>query len=87
MGGNGRRFSHNPPAPALLDLADRLGLLTLDENRVFAVGLDGNMADLVQRDRNHPSVIFWSFCNVRLPSAALRTMLFSFAFTHHTHHP
>lgn len=65
MGGNGRRFSHNPPAPALLDMTDRLGVLTLDENRVFAVGLDSNMTDLVQRDRNHPSVIFWSFCNVR----------------------
>ena len=63
MGGNGRRFSHNPPAPALLDLADRLGLLTLDENRVFAEGLAGNMRDLVERDRNHPSVVFWSFCN------------------------
>jgi len=63
MGGNGRRFSHNPPAPALLDLADRLGLLTLDENRVFALGLAENMMDLVTRDRNHPSVIFWSFCN------------------------
>jgi beta-galactosidase/beta-glucuronidase len=63
MGGNGRRFSHNPPAPALLDLADRLGLLTLDENRVFALGLSPNMVDLVQRDRNHASVIFWSFCN------------------------
>ena len=63
MGGNGRRFSHNPPAPALLDMTDRLGVLTLDENRVFDIGLDANMADLVQRDRNHPSVIFWSFCN------------------------
>ena len=63
MGGNGRRFSHNPPAPALLDLADRLGLLTLDENRVFAQGLAGNMKDLVERDRNHPSVVFWSLCN------------------------
>jgi hypothetical protein len=63
MGGNGRRFSHNPPAPSLLDLADRLGLLTLDENRVFAQGLAGNMRDLVERDRNHPSVVFWSFCN------------------------
>lgn len=63
MGGNGRRFSHNPPAPALLDLADRLGILTLDENRVFANGLAHNMADLVQRDRNHPSVVFFSFCN------------------------
>ena len=63
MGGNGRRFSHNPPAPDLLDITDRLGVLTLDENRVFSVGLDGNMADLVARDRNHPSVMFWSFCN------------------------
>ncbi len=63
MGGNGRRFSHNPPAPTLLDLADRLGVLALDENRVFELGLSGNMADLVRRDRNHPSVIFYSFCN------------------------
>ena len=62
MGGNARRFSHNPPAPDLLDITDRLGVMTLDENRVFSVGLDGNMADLVARDRNHPSVIFWSFC-------------------------
>jgi hypothetical protein len=67
MGGNGRRFSHNPPAPALLALADRLGLLTLDENRVFALGLSPNMVDLVQRDRNHPSVIFWSFWCARTP--------------------
>ncbi len=59
MGGNGRRFSHNPPAPALLDLADRLGLLTLDENRVFSLGMAGNMQDLVERDRNHASVVFW----------------------------
>ena len=63
MGGNGRRFSHNPPAPDLLDITDRLGVLTLDENRVFSIGLDSNMADLVSRDRNHPSVMFWSFCN------------------------
>ncbi len=63
MGGNGRRFSHNPPTPALLDLADRLGVMTLDENRVFEPGLSSNMVDLVTRDRNHPSVIFWSFCN------------------------
>ena len=63
MGGNGRRFSHNPPAPDLLDITDRLGVLTLDENRVFSIGLDQNMADLVARDRNHPSVMFWSFCN------------------------
>jgi hypothetical protein len=36
VGGNAWRTSHNPPEPALLDVADRLGVLVLDENRVFA---------------------------------------------------
>ncbi|MBN2802967.1 MAG: hypothetical protein JXR91_07720 [Deltaproteobacteria bacterium] len=31
MGGNAIRTSHNPPAPELLDIADRLGLLVMDE--------------------------------------------------------
>ena len=34
VGGNAWRTSHNPPEPALLDVADRLGVLVLDENRV-----------------------------------------------------
>lgn len=63
MGGNSRRMSHNPPAPSLLDLTDALGVMVLDENRVFAIGLSPNMVDLVQRDRNHASIMFWSFCN------------------------
>ena len=36
VGGNAWRTSHNPPEPALLDITDRLGVLVLDENRVFA---------------------------------------------------
>ena len=36
VGGNALRTSHNPPAPQLLDLADRLGVVVLDENRVLA---------------------------------------------------
>jgi beta-galactosidase/beta-glucuronidase len=36
VGGNAWRTSHNPPEPVLLDLADRLGVLVLDENRVLA---------------------------------------------------
>lgn len=35
VGGNALRTSHNPPAPQLLDLADRLGVVMLDENRVL----------------------------------------------------
>ena len=65
IGGNGRRTSHNPPDPTLLDIYDRLGMVVMDENRLFDDNPDyvNNMADLVQRDRNHPSVVIWSFCN------------------------
>lgn len=36
VGGNAYRSSHDPPSPALLDVADRLGVVVLDENRVLA---------------------------------------------------
>ena len=36
VGGNAYRSSHNPPAPHLLDVADRLGVVVLDENRILA---------------------------------------------------
>jgi len=35
VGGNAWRMAHNPPIPARLDFADRLGMLILDENRDF----------------------------------------------------
>ena len=65
IGGNGRRTSHNPPDPSLLDIYDRLGMIVVDENRLFDDNPEyvKNMATLVKRDRNHPSVIIWSFCN------------------------
>ena len=65
IGGNGRRTSHNPPDPSMLDVYDRVGIVVMDENRDFEVGQRyyDNMADLVQRDRNHPAVTIWSFCN------------------------
>ena len=65
VGGNGRRMSHNPPDPSVLDIYDRLGVVVMDENRLFANRTDyvTNMGVLVRRDRNHPSVVIWSFCN------------------------
>lgn len=65
IGGNGRRTSHNPPDPFLLDIYDHLGMVVIDENRLFDDNPDyvKNMGDLVLRDRNHPSVVIWSFCN------------------------
>jgi beta-galactosidase len=77
MGGNALRTSHNPPAPELLDLADRLGFLVMDEafdclysgkntydyGRFFRQWAATDVKDYVSRDRNHPSVIIWSIVN------------------------
>jgi len=65
MGSNAWRMSHNPPTPALLDACDELGMLVMDENRHVGDS-EENLADLasmVLRDRNHPSIIIWSMCN------------------------
>jgi len=65
VGGNGRRTSHNAPDPVILDIYDRVGICVMDENRAIANDTEHvqEMKDLVIRDRNHPSVIIWSFCN------------------------
>ena len=65
VGGNAWRMSHNPPTPRLLDVLDRLGIVVWDENRNFGNRSDWvlNQRDMVRRDRNHPSVMVWSFCN------------------------
>ncbi|SPQ27184.1 87051d92-5a2f-4d5c-bd7d-99014f8d27d2 [Thermothielavioides terrestris] len=77
MGANALRTSHNPPAPELLDLADTMGFLVLDEafdcwssgkvtNDYHLLYADWHEADLrnfIRRDRNHPSVIAWSIGN------------------------
>jgi beta-galactosidase len=85
MGCNGIRTSHNPPAPELLDLCDRMGFLVIDEafdmwkkpKNKFDYHLDWDewhvrdMQDQIQRDRNHPSVILWSIGN-EVPEQYLR---------------
>ncbi len=65
MGCNAVRTSHNPPAPEMLDICDRLGLLVLDETRMMTssdAGLD-QLRTMILRDRNHPSIILWSIGN------------------------
>ncbi len=65
MGSNAYRTSHHPPAPELLDICDRLGMLVIDENRLMGVN-EMHMRQLdqmIRRDRNHPSVILWSLGN------------------------
>jgi beta-galactosidase len=77
MGVNAIRTSHNPPAPELLDLADRMGFVVLDEafdawrvqktpndyHLLFDDWHDKDLRAMVRRDRNHPSVIAWSIGN------------------------
>jgi beta-galactosidase len=65
MGSNAYRCSHNPPAKEFLDLCDKMGLLVMDENRNFNASPEyvRQLQWMVQRDRNHPSVILWSVFN------------------------
>jgi beta-galactosidase len=77
MGANAIRTSHNPPAPELLDLADKMGFLVMDEafdvwaqqkaaldyHRLFPEWHEQDLRALLRRDRNHPSVIMWSIGN------------------------
>jgi beta-galactosidase len=77
MGCNAIRTSHNPPAPELLDLADRLGFVVMDEafdcwargkkkndyHLLFPDWHEADLRALVRRDRNHPSVVLWSIGN------------------------
>ena len=55
--------------PALLDAADRLGVLVWDENH--RNGQEDELRRLVLRDRNHPSVVLWSICNEKLCDSAM----------------
>jgi beta-galactosidase len=65
FGSNAIRTSHNPVPPELLDICDRLGVLVLEENRLE--GINDYHYDLlkrmIERDRNHPSIILWSLGN------------------------
>jgi beta-galactosidase len=76
-GFNAIRCAHNPPAPALLDACDRLGMLVIDESLdcwrmaknpndyhlYFEDWWQRDTESMVRRDRNHPSVIMWSIGN------------------------
>ena len=50
VGGNGRRTSHNPAAPIMLDIYDRIGITVMDENREFANNSEyvSNMGSMVK---------------------------------------
>lgn len=77
VGANAYRTSHYPYSEEAMELADRYGVMIIDE--IPAVGLNfseneattqawlrtasGQLRDLIARDKNHPSVIMWSVAN------------------------
>ena len=65
MGVNAYRSAHHAPSPVLLDACDELGMLFMDETRVFGTSPEAvrQLTDIIERDRNHPSIFIWSLGN------------------------
>jgi beta-glucuronidase len=77
VGANSYRTSHYPYSEEAMMLADRLGILVIDETPAVSLGfLDGpevvarrleqctrQLDELIMRDKNHPSVIMWCVAN------------------------
>lgn len=77
MGCNAIRTSHNMPAPEVMELADRMGFLVVNEafdmwerpkteydyGRFFKEWCPADVRSWVRRDRNHPSLLMWSIGN------------------------
>ncbi|MFC2098921.1 glycoside hydrolase family 2 TIM barrel-domain containing protein [Bacteroidota bacterium] len=74
---NAVRTSHYPNDPYIYDLCDKYGLYVIDEANIETHGVRGLLANnmdwnqmymdriirLLERDKNHPSVIIWSMGN------------------------
>lgn len=77
MGVNAIRMAHNPPARELLTLTDKMGFMVVDEvfdswkkkktpldfHLIFTDWYEQDLRSMVRRDRNHPSIIIWSYGN------------------------
>ena len=77
FGFNAVRTSHYPNDPALLDLADELGLYVIDEADIESHAFQSTLCDdsrylnqwvsrvsrMAERDKNHASIIAWSLGN------------------------
>jgi beta-glucuronidase len=75
VGANSFRTTHYPYSEQMMDLADRLGFLVIDETPAVGLffgkdGLERRLAlcrqyveEMIARDKNHPSVIMWSLAN------------------------
>ena len=73
------RLHLQPATPGFLDLADRLGMLIYSETSLAWIRDNPRLLDhgrrevkaLIERDRNHPSIVFWGIYNENPPASAL----------------
>ena len=69
MNTNFMRTAHYPQDPVVYDFNDRHGIITVEEvpnDKTIKFDRDtqeNNMREMVRRDRNHPSIFFWSVGN------------------------
>src|SRR4051794_12093843 len=77
MGVNAFRTSHNPPSPEMMEVCEELGIVTMveafdvwnqgkvtyDYARFFDANSDADIKEMVDANRNNPSVIMWSIGN------------------------
>ena len=65
LGCNAYRSSHNPMTPEMLDVCDSLGIVVIEENRLTGINEEHIrlLKRMIERDRNHPSIILWSVGN------------------------
>jgi beta-galactosidase len=78
LGANALRTAHDPYAPEVLDLCDRMGIMVMDEffdawtahkvagdygGASFNMWGTMDLTDTLKRDRNHPSVVLYSIGN------------------------
>ena len=77
IGANSYRTSHYPYSEEEMQMADREGMLIIDEIPAVSLNFFGSeddiqtrltmckqqLQELIQRDKNHPSVIMWSVAN------------------------
>ncbi|APZ46975.1 hypothetical protein BW723_12075 [Polaribacter reichenbachii] len=74
---NAVRTSHYPNDPYFYDLCDKYGIYVMDEANLETHGVRGKLSNvtewsnayleravrMVERDKNHPSIVFWSLGN------------------------
>lgn len=72
MGANFIRISHYPQDPAILDMADRLGMLVWEEipvidfvpdDKKYVRNCDIALREMISQHYNHPSIIMWGYMN------------------------